>query len=64
MRTFFGLTSDYMKSVNEQFFFLIYHGNWSYREAYNLPIHVREWFVIRLNEQIERENEPLRRLKK
>ena len=34
-----------------------YHGGWSFFEAYNLPIQIRVWFVQRLAEQIEKENE-------
>tara|TARA_Y100001938_G_C7851301_1_gene310930 strand:- start:35 stop:253 length:219 start_codon:yes stop_codon:yes gene_type:complete len=45
--------------VYEQFFFLKYRGGWSFTEAYNLPIGLREWFVKRLISQIERENEAI-----
>ena len=24
------------------------HGNWSFQEAYNLPIKIRKWFLKRL----------------
>ena len=57
MRTFFGLNSEYIKNVYEQFFFLKYHGGWSFTEAYCLPVGLRDWFVKRLVEQIEKENE-------
>ena len=55
-RTFFGLDNDYIQNVYEQFFLLKYHGGWSFMEAYNLPIKVRQWFLNRLSEQIEKEN--------
>jgi hypothetical protein len=45
MRTFFGLTSDYIKDVYEQMFFMNYTGNWSITELYNLPVGLRRWFV-------------------
>ena len=56
-RTFFGLDDDYIENVYEQFFLLKYHGGWSFIEAYNLPIRIRQWFLSRLTKQIEKENE-------
>lgn len=58
MLAFFGLTSEYMKNVYEQFFFLQYHGNWSFLEAYNLPVGLRRFFVEKLMEQKEAEAKP------
>ena len=55
MRTFFGLTPEYNESVYEEFFFMKYHGGWSFAEAYNLPIKLRRWFVERLIRQLEDE---------
>ena len=49
-----------MESVYEQFFFLKYSGAWSFSEAYNLPLGLRRWFVERLIQQIETENEAIR----
>ena len=56
-RTFFGLDDEYIKDVYEQFFLLKYHGGWSFVEAYNLPIRIRHWFLARLSQQMEKENE-------
>jgi len=47
-----------MENVYEQFFSLKYHGGWSLIEAYNLPVGLRVWFLERLRDQIEKENEP------
>jgi len=58
-RTFFGLTDEYMENVYEQFFFLKYSGGWSFAEAYNLPIGLRDWFTKRLVKQIKSENEAI-----
>lgn len=55
MRSFFGLTDDYMEHIYEQFFFLKYSGGWSFAEAYNLPVGLRRWFVERLVRQLEEE---------
>ena len=46
-----------MENVYEQFFVLKYHGGWSFTEAYNLPIKLREWFLARLIRQKKEEQE-------
>jgi len=46
-----------MEHVYEQFFFLKYSGGWSFSEAYNLPLGLRTWFVERLSQQLEAENQ-------
>jgi len=43
--------------VYEQFFFLKYHGGWSFTEAYNLPVKIRLWFVQKLSKQMNAEKE-------
>ena len=53
-----------MENVYEQFFFLKYHGGWSFTEAYNLPVGLRGWFVNRLVQQIEKENEQVKKANK
>ena len=50
--SFFGLTSEYMENVYEQFFLLKYHGGWSFMAAYNLPVSLRTWFLERLSKQM------------
>ena len=61
--TFFGLTSEYIESVYEEMFSLKMHGNWSFQEAYNLPIKIRRWWLRRLvkyyKEKYEKEKEAL-----
>ena len=57
LRSFFGLSNEYMENVYEQFFYLKHHGGWSFIEAYNLPVQLRNWFVRRLSKQFEDENE-------
>ena len=56
-QSFFGLTDKYTEYVYEQFHVLKYHGGWSFIEAYNLPIQLRECFVKRLAIQLEDEKE-------
>jgi len=60
-RTFFGLSNEYIKQVYEQLFLLKYHGGWSFIEAYNLPIKIRTWFLKRLLQEIEKQNEEMKK---
>lgn len=48
-----------MENVYEQFFFLKYSGGWSFSEAYNLPIGLRDWFTKRLIKQLTDEKEAI-----
>jgi|TARA_R100000008_G_C3560121_1_gene155639 hypothetical protein len=50
-----------MEMVYEHFFYLKMHGKWSFLEAYNLPIGLRNWFVKRLSKHYEEKNEELRK---
>lgn len=56
---FFGLSSDYMEQVYEQFFLLKHHGGWSFFEAYNLPVGLRTWFVKRLAKHFKDEKKQI-----
>ena len=58
-RTFFGLTDKYMEAIYEQFFLLKHFGGWSFIEAYNLPIGLRNWFLQRLQKQFEDEKKEM-----
>jgi len=44
-----------MESVYEQIFNMIHHGNWSFSEAYSLPVGLRFWFFNRMAKQFEDE---------
>jgi hypothetical protein len=48
----------------EQFFLMKYHGGWSFIEAYNLPIGLRNWFLKRLGDQIKSEAEQIEKAQK
>jgi len=37
----------------------MHYGSWSFTEAYNLPIPTRTWFLQKLSEVAEKENEAL-----
>ena len=64
MRIFFGLTDKYIETVYEQFFLLKHFGGWSFIEAYNLPIGLRNWFVDRMSKQFEKEKEEMDKIKR
>jgi hypothetical protein len=44
-----------MESVYEQIFSMLHHGNWSFTEAYSLPVGLRYWFFQRMVKQFEDE---------
>lgn len=56
--TFFGLTDEYLRSVYIQFFQMKQYGNWSFFEAYNLPVQLRNWFYEQLVKAKEEEAKP------
>lgn len=56
---FFGLTPDNREVVLDQIFILMQHLNFSYRDAYVLPVWQRMWFIGRLKENIEAQKQQL-----
>tara|TARA_Y100000034_G_scaffold83450_1_gene99882 strand:+ start:1605 stop:1772 length:168 start_codon:yes stop_codon:yes gene_type:complete len=53
-----------MEMVYEHFFYLKQHGHWSFYEAYNLPIGLRNWFVKRLSKHFEERNQQIEKANK
>tara|TARA_R110000824_G_scaffold219608_2_gene406587 strand:- start:324 stop:488 length:165 start_codon:yes stop_codon:yes gene_type:complete len=53
-----------MEQVYEQFFLLKYHGGWSFFEAYNLPVGLRNWFIKRLVKQFDDERKQIEKASK
>ena len=41
----------------------MYHGGWSFIEAYNLPVKLRNWFVQRLSKHFEDQAEQMKKAK-
>jgi hypothetical protein len=60
-RTFFGLTETYVEATYEQFFLLKHFGGWSFIEAYNLPVGLRNWFLQRLEKQFKDEEKAMKK---
>ena len=57
IRTFFGLTDEYMQQVYEVFFTLKHYGGWSLSELYTLPVGLRQWWLERTVKEYEKEKE-------
>jgi len=53
-----------MEAVYEQFFLLKHFGGWSFMEAYNLPVGLRDWFVKRLQKQFEDESKEVEKARR
>lgn len=51
---FFGPTQAIKAAVLEHTFLLMYYIGFSEREAYNMPIWKRIWFLNRLKEELQR----------
>jgi len=52
-----------MQGVYEAFFFLKMHGGWSFIEAYNLQVKLRNWFVQRLSKHFQDQAEEMKKAK-
>ena len=63
MRSFFGLSLNYIKNVYENFFYMKYYGGWSLFELYSLPVGLRDWYIKLLTAQKEKENEETKKAK-
>ena len=53
-----------MENVYDQFFYMKYYGGWGIFELYNLPIGLRQWFVKKLGDQLEKEREEVEKSSK
>lgn len=54
---FFGLTPENKTIILEQLYVLIKHANFSYLDAYKLPVWKRTWFIYKLKEENDKEKE-------
>lgn len=59
--TFFGLTPAYKKILLEEIFLLCYHGNggWTHEEVYNLPIRYRQYYIRKISETVQKQQEEM-----
>jgi len=58
MSAFFGLTPEYKLGLHQEIFSVCYagKGGFTFNEVYDMPIHLRRYYIRLLSEQIEREN--------
>jgi len=58
MSHFFGLAPEYKLGLHEEIFSLCYHGKggFSWNEVYNLPIHLRRFYIQQVSKAIEERN--------
>ena len=54
---FFGLTAESKHYILEYIYVLIRHLGFTYKDAYNLPVWKREWFVNKFIDEKKKENE-------
>jgi hypothetical protein len=52
--TLFGLTPEYKLTINQEIFDLVFHGKgFTYEDAYNMPVHIRHFFIRKLQKYFE-----------
>ncbi len=58
MFPFFGLTTDYKLGLHEEIFSLCYYGKggFTWNEVYELPIHLRRYYIQQISKAIEERN--------
>ena len=55
---FFGLTPEYKQSVHSAIFMLLYKApGFTHTELYNMPVHLRSFYIKQYKEWKEAENE-------
>lgn len=55
MLAFFGLRpEDKADIILEPIFLLMYYGGFTYKEAYNLPVSHKNWFIQRISKELSR----------
>ena len=57
---FFGLTPENKTIILEQLYVLIKHANFTYLDAYKLPVWKRLWFIYKLKEENEKEKNEIK----
>jgi hypothetical protein len=60
-QTFFALNEEYSEAVYEGIFSLTIHGNMSFREAYSMPVGLRQWWLQRLKKHFDEQNEEIKK---
>lgn len=58
MSAFFGLNLEYKLGIHQEIFSMCYagKGGFTFNELYNMPIHLRRYYLKLLADAIDREN--------
>jgi hypothetical protein len=58
-QTFFGFSPEDRPKLHENIFNLIWHGagRWDWDTIYNMPIHIRKFWIKKINKLINEEEE-------
>lgn len=56
-QSFFVLSSDYKKTMLDEFFYLSKHVNMSYSDLMTMPTFERKYFINKLSSEFEKRNE-------
>lgn len=58
-QSFFVLSSDYKKTMLDEFFYLSKHVNMSYSDLMIMPTFERKYFINKLSSEFEKRNEEI-----
>jgi len=58
MSVFFGLSSEYKLGLHQEIFSMCYagKGGFVFNDVYNMPIHLRRYYIRLISDAIETEN--------
>lgn len=61
--TFFGFKPEDRVILHENLFELLLRGEgrWDWNTLYNLPVHIRKFWIYKINEKTEKRNEEIER---
>ena len=64
--TFFGLPADYKSKLYDELFTLVYYGGGGFtiKDVYDLPVEQRRYFLLKLREAKEKEQESIEKQSK
>jgi hypothetical protein len=58
-RSFFVLSSDYKKTMLDEFYYLSKNVNLSYSDMMTMPTYERKYFINKLSSEFEKRNEEI-----
>lgn len=58
-QSFFVLSSDYRKTMLDEFYYLSKHVNMSYSDLQTMPTYERKFFIDKLSSEFQKRNEEI-----